>query len=214
MVVGAEALVRWRHPIQGFIPPDVFVPIAEQTSLLAPMTRQVLGRAVVWASAMRRRVPAFCVAVNLSPRSLLDPDLETMVTQALAGSGLDPSALILEITEGAVMGDARRVLPCLHRLRALGIGIAIDDFGTGQSSLSYLRTLPATELKIDRSFLRDVDSQPRARAIVEAAVQLGHILGLSVVAEGIETEPVHEIMGWLRLRRWTGLALRTTTARE
>ena len=203
---GAEALVRWHHPTEGWVPPDVFIPIVEHTNLLAPMTRQVLRKAISHAVAMRSLDPRFHVAVNLSPRSLLDRGIVDDVAHALGSAGLDPEALVLEITESAAMGDADRVLPTLHALRSLGVGIAIDDFGTGHSSLAYLRNLPATELKIDRSFLADIVTDAHARAIVAAAVHLGHILGMRVIAEGIETEDVHDLLigfgcdlgqGWL-----------------
>ena len=187
-VVGMEALVRWQHPELGMLSPDDFVPLAEQTGLVRPLTAVVLRVALrqcrEWLDAGRH----MSVAVNLSARGLDDAMLPVLVDELLAAAGVPPSALTLEITETSVMSDVARTLPLLQRLADLGVALSVDDFGTGYSSLAYLRRLPVTEVKIDKSFVQDMGTDAGDAAIVETIVGLARHLGLRVVAEGVEDE--------------------------
>jgi len=186
---GFEALVRWRRDDDLLLTPDSFIPVAEDTGMIVELGRWVLREACRQARAwsnlgtVRPRV-----AVNLSARQLRDPRFADTVAEILAETGLEPSMLELEITESSVMDRPDEAVALLHRLKALGVGIAIDDFGTGYSSLSYLKMFPLDRLKIDGSFVCDIDRDPNDSAIVSAAVSLAHNLGLPVVAEGVETE--------------------------
>ena len=183
-VSGAEALVRWHHPLHGTIPPEVFVSIAEQTGFIVPLTMHVLDEAVRACSEWRRHGARLAVAVNLSARVLLEPRLPQQVADICRAHDLPPNAVVLEITENMVVADLDRVLPTLTRLAANGFALSIDHFGTGYSSLEYLKLLPVSELKIDRGFVIGMRSDPRNAAIVRSAVHLGRSLGLQVVAEG------------------------------
>jgi diguanylate cyclase (GGDEF)-like protein len=188
-VVGAEALVRWEHPDLGLVPADEFVPLAEQTGLIRPLTVAVLdaalGACADWRHGAGLRVP---VAVNLSIRGLLDASVVADVDRLLGRHGVDPEDLTLEITESAVMGDAGRTFAALDRLDRLGVRLSIDDFGTGHSSLSYLKRLPVDEVKIDKSFVFSLARDQADEAIVRSVIDLGHNLGLRVVAEGVENQ--------------------------
>ncbi|MBC7551453.1 MAG: EAL domain-containing protein, partial [Cellulomonas sp.] len=152
-VVGAEALARWEHPDHGRVCPDEFIPLAEHAGLIVPLTDQVLAAALAQCALWRVSVPGFTMAVNLSARSLVDPDLPAQVGAALDRAALPGAALMLEITETAIMTDLDRALVVLRGIEALGVGLSIDDFGTGQSSLAYLKLLPVHEVKVDRSFV-------------------------------------------------------------
>jgi diguanylate cyclase (GGDEF)-like protein len=185
-VVGAEALIRWQHPVHGLLPPDAFVQIAENHSLMPTLTRYVLRRALLQCRQWRTVDPQATVAVNLSVTSLLDDRLVGDVVAALKQTEVPASALILEITETLVMSDPERSLRTLHALRGHGIRLAVDDYGTGHCSLSYLRELPVDELKLDRSFVRNMATEPRDAAIVGSTIGLAHSLGLILVAEGAE----------------------------
>ncbi|TDB75880.1 bifunctional diguanylate cyclase/phosphodiesterase [Micromonospora sp. KC723] len=187
----AEALVRWRHPRLGLLNPAAFLPLAEETGLVVPLDRWVIHEACRAAATWRQRVPEATVAVNIAAAHLRRPDLIATVTAATAGAGLAPRALTLELTESALIDGSEAVLERLAQLRELGIRIAIDDFGTGYSSLSYLHRIPATELKIDRSFVARLDSDTRAYATVEMVTRLAGAFDLAVVAEGVETEGQH-----------------------
>ena len=181
-----EALVRWRHPTRGIVPPSDFIPLAEESGFINELTRWVLSEALRKVAELGRMGREMRVAVNLSARNLQLPGLADLVTRDLAEFGLPPGVLTLEITETAVMLDAQRGLETLAKLAAVGVRLSIDDFGTGYSSLANLRRLPVNELKIDRSFVADMVTNPSSGAIVRSIVQLGHSMGLSVVAEGIE----------------------------
>ncbi|WP_433732149.1 putative bifunctional diguanylate cyclase/phosphodiesterase [Actinoplanes sp. CA-051413] len=185
-VVGAEALARWHHPEQGPIPPDVFIPLAEHSGLVWPLTLHVLDRALRSRAEWARAGHDLHVAVNLSPNSLLDAALPDLVARLLEATGNPARALTLEITESTILTDPAGSLATLERLHALGVEISIDDFGTGYSSLGRLRELPLHEVKIDKSFVQRVAADHRDRAVVRSAVQLGHALDLRVVAEGVE----------------------------
>ena len=185
-ITGVECLVRWHHPELGAIRPDEFVPVAEHTGLIRPLTLQVLEVALERCASLRRAGSTLTVAVNLSARSLLDPGLLDDVSRLLGASDVAARSLVLEITETSIMGDPGRTLALLDRLHELGLGLAIDDFGTGYSSLAYLKRLPVDEVKIDKSFVLDMTTDPDDEAIVRSTVDLGHNLGLRVVAEGVE----------------------------
>jgi diguanylate cyclase (GGDEF)-like protein len=185
-IAGMEALVRWQHPDRGLVPPDEFIPLVEQTVLLRPLTQYVLNEALrQWRSwkTLGIEVP---VAVNLSARNLLDPQLPEQVAEALARNGAPANALSFELTESFLMADPTRSIGVLGRLASVGVELSIDDFGTGYSSLSYLRRLPIDEIKIDRSFVTRMHLDPDDAMIVRATVDLGRNLGFRVVAEGVE----------------------------
>ena len=185
-VLGVEALVRWNHPSEGNIPPDQFVRLAEQTGLIAPLTRQVLEKAVAQARAWNDAQLPVKIAVNLSAYDLQDSRLPRFISELLDRYAVPAQRLSLEITETALLVDPSRALEVLKELAANGVDASLDDFGTGFSSLTYLRELPLCELKIDSSFIRGVAVAERDRAIVCSTIELGHRLGLSVVAEGVE----------------------------
>jgi diguanylate cyclase (GGDEF)-like protein len=188
-VRSAEALIRWRHPTRGLVPPSTFIPIAEETGLIMPMGEWVVREA---CSQVRRWLDAGMspvrVAVNLSAKQFRHVDLTAVVKSALSEARLEPGYLELELTESAVMDDAEKSAATLQMLSTMGVHISIDDFGTGYSSLSYLRRFPLDKLKIDRSFVRDLMSNPDDASIVKAIISLAHNLRLRVVAEGVETE--------------------------
>jgi diguanylate cyclase len=186
-IVGLEALVRWMHPEQGLLPPGEFVPLAEQTGLIKPLTSFVLRSALHQLAAWRQAGHELSIAVNVSERSLLDPEFPTEVAELLEATGVPPARLELEITEGTIMADPERAAAVLRRLDELGVALSLDDFGTGYSSLSRLRELPISEIKIDRSFAARIETDERDVAIMRSTIELGHNLGCSVVAEGLET---------------------------
>ena len=181
---GYEALLRWRHPTRGFIPPAEFIPIAEESGLILLLGQWVLETAC--AAAATWTVPRR-VAVNLSPVQFKQMDLVERIMDALQQAGLPPDRLELEVTEGVLINEPRRAVALLSRLRSFGIRVSLDDFGTGYSSLSYLRQFPLDKIKIDRSFISDLGTDEKAASIVRAVVALAHSLGLSVTAEGVET---------------------------
>ncbi|MGO9876640.1 MAG: putative bifunctional diguanylate cyclase/phosphodiesterase [Acidimicrobiia bacterium] len=192
-VIGFEALVRWNHPERGIIPPADFIPLAEQTGLIVPIGAWVLETAcrqvVHWQAVRDRETVGGMLAmnVNLAPRQLADPALPKTVKRILAETGVDPNAVCLELTENALMQNPVSATEALHTLRSLGIHLSIDDFGTGYSSLSYLKRFPVEALKIDRSFIDGLGHDHEDTSIVEAIVTLAHALGLTAVAEGLET---------------------------
>jgi len=188
-VVAVEALVRWAHPTRGLVRPSDFIPVAEETGLIAPIGEWVLAAACRQVAAWRRggRDPVG-VAVNVSPRQLSAPGFPDRVAALVSAAGIDPSDVTLELTENTLLGDTGAVTERLAALRAIGVKVSIDDFGTGYSSLAYLRALPVDEIKIDRSFINDLPADRGARAVVASIVHLGHALGLTVVAEGVETQ--------------------------
>jgi diguanylate cyclase (GGDEF)-like protein/PAS domain S-box-containing protein len=189
MATGVEALLRWKHPVLGLVPPLKFIPVAEEIGLMTPIGAWVLRTACAQVSAWNRgRERPLKLAVNLSVRQLLDDDLPEAVARALEQSGLPAHLLELEITETAAMTDPERSGSILSRLCAGGVRIALDDFGTGYSSLSHLVGLPISTVKIDRSFVRELLTVPSRAAVVTSVVALGHRLGHAVVAEGVETE--------------------------
>jgi EAL domain-containing protein (putative c-di-GMP-specific phosphodiesterase class I) len=186
---GVEALLRWRHPERGLVPPDQFIPFAEEIGLIVPIGRWVLREGCRQAVAMQQTLPnddePMTMAINLSVKQLQHSDIVADVRDALAESGLDPACLTLEITETVMMTDTELVGARLKELKELDVRLAMDDFGTGYSSLSYLSKFPVDILKMDRSFLRE-DASPETAGLATAVVSLGETLNLEVVAEGIE----------------------------
>jgi diguanylate cyclase (GGDEF)-like protein len=187
-ISGVEALVRWEHPSRGFIPPDEFIPIAERTGLIKTLSRYVLAAALRERSRWAAAGHDLHVAVNLTIPDLLDQDLPDRIAALLDETGVSPDDLELEITESTILADPLRVRQNLDRLNELGLSLAIDDFGTGYSSLAYLKRLPVSTIKIDRSFVMDMLESDSDAAIVRSTIELGRNLGLRVVAEGVETE--------------------------
>jgi diguanylate cyclase (GGDEF)-like protein len=183
---GMEALLRWRHPTRGPVPPDLFIPIAEEIGLIHEIGRWVLHHAVEELAHCRRAAPALTVSVNFSPREVTDGSFVTQVVDALAAAGLPGARLTVELTETALMTDPALAMRHLRSLKERGVRISLDDFGTGYSSLSYLRQFPVDQLKIDRTFVAGVCESTEGRAMVQAVVDLARALRLQVVAEGIE----------------------------
>jgi EAL domain-containing protein (putative c-di-GMP-specific phosphodiesterase class I) len=193
-IVGVEALVRWQHPKHGLLMPDEFIPTAENTGLIEPLTMEVLRQSVTDSNRWRAAGIQVQVAVNLSVRHLTNLNLPGQIAEILTEHDVPPSMLTLEVTESTIMADPTRAVTVLAMLREQGIALAIDDFGTGYSSLSYLRRLAVDELKIDRSFVSRLAIDEHDAVIVRSTIELGHNLGLRVVAEGVETEEI-----WRRL---------------
>jgi diguanylate cyclase (GGDEF)-like protein len=187
-IVGAEALLRWFSPEEGFISPDDFIPLAEHTGLIRPLTRLVLKKAIVQRGIWGRLGFDLKLSVNLSVRDLLDPELSSYIDSLLRDSEVEPCNLILEITESSIMNDPAKTVEVLEGFHNMGIGLSVDDFGTGYSSLTYLKRLPVSEVKIDKSFVTHVTSDANDGAIVRSVADLGRHLGLSVVAEGVEDQ--------------------------
>jgi EAL domain-containing protein (putative c-di-GMP-specific phosphodiesterase class I) len=196
-IVGVEALARWTHPVRGFVSPADFIPVAEETGLIVALGDWVLRQACQQARAWHDRHPdrpPVSMAVNLSGTQLQLPDFAQTVAAILVETGLRPDALVLEITESQVMEHMTRILGNLHELQALGVRLSIDDFGTGYSSLARLRSLPVDELKIDRSFVQEIDQAADEAPLVAAIIAMAHGLGLHVVGEGVETAEQLEVL--------------------
>lgn len=195
-VGGVEALVRWQHPRLGMVPPDQFIGLAERTGLIKPLTIWVLNEALRQCREWQLSGLNLSVAVNISSRNL-EQDLPNHIAAMLQSNNLTPNCLELEITEGTLMKDPVHAREILTRLSKMGIKISVDDFGTGYSSLSYLSKLPVDEIKIDQSFVRNMATDENAAVIVRSTINLGHQLGLSVVAEGVENQEVLESLAAL-----------------
>ena len=189
-VSGLEALLRWRHPVVGMIPPDEIFEVAENTRMIWPLTQWTLTSAIRDVRLWREQGYDLCVAVNLSARLLQDPNLVEKITESLRAGGVPPEWITLEITESAILGDPVRAMENAVALQKASIRLSIDDFGTGYSSLSYIRNLPADELKIDKSFVMDLLDHENDTMIVKSTIELAHNLGIKVVAEGVENGPI------------------------
>jgi diguanylate cyclase len=196
-VTAAEALVRWNHPTRGLVMPNDFVPLAERSGVIGPLGNWVIEAACKQARAWREKGLRMRVAINLSAHQMRQDDIADRITEALARYRIHPSLLTCEVTESAAMEDTAATQETFRRLGELGVHLSIDDFGTGYSSLAYLRRLPAEELKIDASFVRDIHHSADARAVVDAVVKLAHALGLKVVAEGVESLRQQQILAEL-----------------
>jgi len=196
-MIGAEALLRWRHPELGFVAPSVFIDVAEQSGLIEVLGPQVLhaacSDAVAWQKTRKDPEPLF-VAVNVSPRQLRNGDLPNVVSACLRDTGLSADLLHLELTETAVIGDELHASALLSELRGMGVRVWLDDFGTGFSGLSHLRRVPVDGVKIDRSFVADVLRDPDDLALTTAIIAMAHSLGILVVAEGVEKEGQYSIL--------------------
>lgn len=193
-VEGVEALVRWQHPERGVIAPDQFIPLAEHTGLINTLTRQVLHKSLDACRQWREKGWNLTVAVNLSPRNLMDAQLVGCIEDTLHILQIPPALLELELTESALLDDPARAAGILTTLHNMGVRIAIDDFGTGYSSLAYLKQLPVSEIKIDKSFVMDMESDTNNAAIVRATIAMARDLGLSVIAEGVENSRTQEML--------------------
>ena len=193
-IYGVEALLRWEHPSRGMIPPGLFIPRAEQSTLIDLITEFVLEQAVKQLSIWQKSGINVTISVNISTRNLLKPGFTEFIVRLLNQYDLRGELLELEITEGSLMIDVNRAIDELNRLTRLNIVISIDDFGTGYSSLQYLHQLPISVLKIDQSFVRRLPDDQGAAYIIEAAVTLAHNLGLKAIAEGVENRDVYELL--------------------
>jgi EAL domain-containing protein (putative c-di-GMP-specific phosphodiesterase class I) len=188
-IVGVEALVRWNHPYRGLVRPGEFIGLAEDIGLIAPLTAWVLRSACQQQRAWRDRgVTGLQMSVNLSPVQFRERGIELLIERVLAESSLDPASLDLELTENAVIENSQTAIQSLRHLHQLGVSLSIDDFGTGYSSLSYIKRLPVQRLKIDQSFVQNLENSTNDEVIVRAIINLGHSLGLKVIAEGVESE--------------------------
>ncbi|MES1162353.1 MAG: GGDEF domain-containing phosphodiesterase, partial [Rhizobacter sp.] len=193
-VTGAEALVRWQHPQRGLVPPAKFIPFAEQTGFIRVLTGWMIERCSARYRHLQSQGLELKFSINLSTRDLLDQDLPTKFDALLVKHRVPAEAFCLEITESAIMDDPQRALQTLERLHAMGFKLSIDDFGTGYSSLAYLKRLPVDELKIDQSFVFNMERDLDDAKIVRSTIDLAHNLGLSVVAEGVETAKAWKLL--------------------
>jgi len=196
-IAAVEALVRWQHPGRGLLYPGAFLPALERTTLTHRFSRFVLEAAIAQSVAFRHAGRPLRVAVNLTPADVLDAGLPGEIAQLLLKHRARPEDLMVEVTETGVLSDFDRAREVIERVRALGVAVALDDFGTGHSSLTHLQRLPVDTLKVDRSFVADVDEQPATAAIVRSMIELAHTLGQRVVAEGVEDAAL-----WQRLAGW------------
>jgi EAL domain-containing protein (putative c-di-GMP-specific phosphodiesterase class I) len=196
-VVGLEALVRWNHPQRGFLTPDKFIPLAEDAGLIDALTHWVLRTALTQLKSLHRQGHFPTMAVNLSARNLHDRELPATILALLDETGVAPKYLTLEITESAVMDNPSDGLAILTELDRMGVTLSIDDFGTGYSSLAYLKRLPVDELKIDKSFVTEMEEDENDAVIVRSTIDLAHNLGLKVIAEGVETSGVWDLLSML-----------------
>lgn len=196
--IGAEALLRWTSDKLGAVPPDVFIPVARDIGMLNDLTRYILATALQQAAEWPEIEGARNVSINLDAESIQDPDIVNIVSSSLSIFGTEQCQLTLEITETALVEDSNTNFSCLKKLRALGVGISIDDFGTGYSSLSYFKNIPATELKVDKSFVANMFKSSQDRNLVEAIIWIAHRFGLAVVAEGVEKVEQQELLAKLK----------------
>jgi EAL domain-containing protein (putative c-di-GMP-specific phosphodiesterase class I) len=190
----AEALVRWHHPREGVIPPDLFIPLAETTGVVRELTDHVLSQALSDCASMRNAGKPLCVAVNICAADIGRGNFVTEIRELISRSDADPSWLILEVTESAILSSPQKAINALTALRAMGVGLSVDDYGTGQSTLSYLKRLPVSELKIDKSFVTSMCDNENDHIMVRSTIDLAHELGMKVVAEGVENSRTLEAL--------------------
>ncbi len=195
--IGAEALMRWEHPTRGIVPPMRFIPFAEQTGFVRVLTAWIIEQAAIVSKQLSDAGMPMKIAINLSTRDLMDQDLPAKLDKLLTQHAVNPGMLVMEITESAIMDDPQRALVTLNKLHAMGLKLSIDDFGTGYSSLAYLKRLPVDELKIDKSFVMNMESDLQDAKIVRSTVDLAHNLGLTVVAEGVENAKSWKLLAGL-----------------
>ena len=195
-IIGAEALLRWEHPERGSIAPDIFIPLAEETGLILSIGQWVLETACAqirdWSTKVSTR--ELRLAVNVSARQFRQPGFVDVMRTLLNEHGIDPNRLKIELTESLVIDNVNESIERMQALKSLGVGFSMDDFGTGYSSLTYLKRLPLDQLKIDRSFVRDLAHDPNDAAIVQTIITMGRTLGLNVIAEGVESEAQLEFL--------------------
>jgi diguanylate cyclase (GGDEF)-like protein len=203
-LVGVEALMRWHHPVHGAISPEMFIPLAESSGLIAPMTRRAVRWSLAAVGELREHRPEISMAVNLSARLLADLDLPQWLARSLEEVGLPCENLTIEVTESTISADPHRAMLVLAQLREMGVRLAIDDFGTGYSSLSYLTRLNPDEIKIDKSFVQHMRTDANSAVIVRSTIELAHSLGLTTVAEGVEDQPTYEVLTALGCDRMQG----------
>lgn len=205
-VVGAEALIRWRHPMRGLVPPDEFIPLAEETGLILPLGDWVLETACRQISnwSRSRDLSGVTIAVNVSARQIHQPNFAEKVLSILKNTGIAPRQLEIELTETSLVNDIEGVIKTMRVLKEHGLRFSVDDFGVGYSSLSYLKRLPLDKLKIDRAFVRDILVEPSSSAIAQAIISICHAMNLSVVAEGVETEAQRERLAQLGCHTFQG----------
>jgi len=193
-IIGAEALLRWNHPVSGLIPPEVIVGIAEEMGLINDLSHWVINNALSFCGSMQQQGYLFAISINLSVQNLRDPDLSRFIEKGITRNALDSGLVSFEITESAMMTNPEKSIQALNKLHQLGVALSIDDFGTGFSSLAYLKLLPVNELKIDKSFVMDMEQDESDRLIVRSTIELSHNLGLKVVAEGVETQACWDML--------------------
>lgn len=205
-VIGAEALVRWKHPRHGMVPPGDFIPMAEQTGLILPLGDWVLKQACMQLSLWAKdpSTASLQLAVNVSARQFHQPDFVAQVSSIVERCGVNPQLLKIELTESMLVNDIEDIVTKMTALKDSGVQLSLDDFGTGFSSLSYLKRLPLNQLKIDRAFVRDLLTNPNDAAIAGTVVSLGQNLGLEVIAEGVETEGQRDFLGLIGCYRYQG----------
>jgi len=213
-IIGFEALIRWQHPVYGMVAPDDFIPIAEQTGIIKNISRWVIKQAVAQCKIWHNLGKDIYVTVNLSVWDLQDPSLETYIKSILSEYKLSARYLVLEITESAMMSDAERAREVLTRLNNMGLSIAIDDYGTGFSSLAYLKKLPVDTLKIDKSFVTDMDTDSNDETIVRSTIELAHNLGLQIIAEGVESNKIKDLLLELKCDKIQGYLISKPLATE
>ena len=205
LLSGAEALLQWRHEVMGPVLPDKFIPVAEDTGLIASLTAWTLESVCIRTIALAASMPGFPgVSVKVSPRLFRCADVRTLVTRTLERTGAHPHHLTLEIAESALLNDPKRTTDALRAIRDLGVRVSLDEFGIGYSSLALLRLLPVDELKIGRAFIAELTRSPEARAIVQAVLSLARALGTSTVAEGVETEDQRALLAAMGCRSAQG----------
>ena len=205
---GGEILLRWHHQEKGFISPQKFIPLAEQSKLIFPITKFVIEEACLWLKDLKEINPDFYknfrISVNISALDIAEPRLISFLQNTLFYHGIDNNKIMLEVTESAAANNAELFLSTIHKLKVLGFPISIDDFGTGYSSMQYLQTMEADEIKLDMAFIRDIDKNPTSQKIAKAIIDLAHSTGAHTLAEGIESEEELECLKRLKCQQAQG----------